>query len=197
MGIRSPRDIEDRVGPSVVVVEAARHMQILFRSMLSGTGTKSLRIYSDPNDAISSVVSDPPDVLLVDWESEKLPGEKFLREFRNQRHYPVCLLPVIMVMSQVSQQSFETAIRMGAHAVISKPVSGTRLFDYISWVSREEQKMTLDGQKYVVSSLVDRLDPANRNINEFDSSQMIHERHIAEVESIQSDVDRILKSSFY
>jgi len=197
MGNFAPHYADDHNGPSVVVIETARHMQVLYRSMLSGAATRALRIYSDPKEAIPAILSDPPDVLLVDWEAESMPGKRFLKQFRSRQLYPVCLLPVIMVMSQVRQRSFEQAIRLGAHAVLAKPISTTRLFDYIAWVSSPDQHMTLVGDKYVVNNLVDRLDQLKFSPSGFGPTGFEQEEQMAEVESLQSDVDRILNSSLY
>jgi len=184
-------------GPSVVVIETERHMQVLYRSMLSGAATRALRIYSDPKEAIPAILSDPPDVLLVDWESGDVPGNRFLKQFRSRQLYPVCLLPVIMVMSEVRQRSFERAIKLGAHAVLAKPISTTRLFEYIAWVSTKSQKMQLVGDQYVVGNLVERLDNNQFVPGGFGSNGFEQDQQMAAVESLQSDVDRILKSSFY
>lgn len=197
MGVHVPHRADDNKGPSVVVIETARHMQVLYRSMLSGAATRALRIYNDPKEAIPAILSDPPDVLLVDWEAETLPGNRFLKQFRSRQLYPVCLLPVIMVMSQVRQRAFEQAIKLGAHAVLAKPISTTRLFDYIAWVSSEHQQMQLVGDKYVVGNLVDRLDNKHLKPGGFESNGFEQDEQMAQVESLQSDVDRILKSSFY
>jgi DNA-binding NtrC family response regulator len=197
MGIGCHNQIEDHNGPSVVVIETARHMQVLYRSMLSGKATRTLRIFSDPQQAIGSIIADPPDVLLVDWHAQSLPGNRFLNQFRSRQLYPVCLVPVIMVMSEVRQRTFEQAIKLGAHAVLAKPISTSQLFDYIAWVSREDQQMELSGDRYVVSNLVERVknnaDPAGRR----ESEVFTHNQQMAKIESLQSDVDRILRSSFY
>jgi len=197
MGVHAPIQPDDTKGPSVVVIETARHMQVLYRSMLSGAATRTLRVYSDPKDAIPAILGDPPDVLLVDWEAEAMPGQRFLKQFRSRQLYPVCLLPVIMVMSQVKQKAFEQAIKLGAHAVLSKPISTNRLFDYISWVSSPHQHMQLVGDKYVVGNLVDRLGNKHLAPGVFESNGFVQDEQMAQVESLQSDVDRILKSSFY
>lgn len=197
MGAHAPYKADDKKGPSVVVIETARHMQVLYRSMLSGAATRALRIYGNPKDAIQAILSDPPDVLLVDWEADGLPGTRFLKQFRSKQLYPICLLPVIMVMSEVRQRTFEQAIKLGAHAVLAKPISTNRLFDYIAWVSSERQHMQLVGDKYVVGNLVDRLDNKKLTPGNFESSGFVQDEQMAQVESLQSDVDRILKSSFY
>ncbi|MGJ8529254.1 response regulator [Maritalea sp.] len=197
MGGHTPYEVDELNGPSVVVIEHARHMQVLYRSMLSGTGTRALRVYSDPKDAIAAIIADPPDVLLVDWDTDDFPGNRFLNQFRSRQLYPVCLLPVIMVMSEVRQRTCEQAIRLGAHAVLTKPVSTTRLFEYISWVALEKQKMQLTGDKYIVRPLVERLSELKNNQSSLKSKHFAQGQQQAQVESLQSDVDRILKSSFY
>lgn len=197
MGNHCRNQIEDHNVPSVVVIETARHMQVLYRSMLSGKATRALRIFSDPQQAIGSIISDPPDVLLVDWHAESLPGNRFLSQFRSRQLYPVCLVPVIMVMAEVRQRTFEQAIKLGAHAVLAKPISTTRLFDYIAWVSRVEQRMELAGDKYVVADLVERVRQNSIPAGQRESAAFTYNQQMAKIESLQSDVDRILRSSFY
>ena len=197
MGMHAGIASEEENGPSVVVVETARHMQVLYRAMLSGKSTRAIRIFGNAEDAIASILSDPPDVVLTDWESESLPGDRFLNQFRSRQLYPVCLVPVIMVMSEVRMRSFEQAIRLGAHAVLAKPISTSRLFDYIAWVSMQERKMELMGEKYVVRPLVERLKSNKQLAKNAESRSIAHGQQVAKIESLQSDVDRILRSSFY
>ncbi len=57
--------------------------------------------------------------------------------------------------------------------------------------------MQLVGDKYVVGNLVDRLDKKKLSPDSFEASGFEQDEQMAQVESLQSDVDRILKSSFY
>ncbi len=107
--------------PSVVVIEPARHMQILYRSMLSATGVRGLRVFSNGERAAESILADPPDIVLIDWSDTNSTCGHFLKHFRNRRLYPVCLTPIIVVMSVVQKRRFDKAIKLGAHAVLAKP----------------------------------------------------------------------------
>lgn len=183
--------------PSVVVIEPARHMQILYRSMLNASGVRGLRVFADAERAAESILATPPDIVLVDWGDDNAEGEHFLSQFRDRRLYPVCLTPIIVVMSVVRKRRFNQAIRLGAHAVLAKPVSSTKLFDYICWILASEFPMELNGQRYVVPSLLQRVDAEFSTGSQFTADSMAEAQHKAQINSIQSDVDRILNSAFY
>lgn len=183
--------------PNIVIIEPARHMQILYRSMLSASGVRGLRVFSNAELAAESILSHPPDIVLVDWSDDSSNGGHFLKQFRDRRLYPVCLTPIIVVMSVVRKRRFDKAIKWGAHAVLSKPISCTRLFEYISWILMSQMPMELNGQRYVVPSLLQRVDAEFANRSKFGVDSMAEAQHKAQINSIQSDVDRILNSAFY
>lgn len=182
---------------NIVVIEPARHMQILYRSMLNASGVRGLRVFSDAERAAESILSNPPDIVLVDWSDDSSNGGHFLKHFRNRRLYPVCLTPIIVIMSVVQKHRFDKAIKWGAHAVLAKPISSTRLFDYISWILAAQMPMELNGQRYVVPSLLQRVDAEFANRSKYGVDSMAEAQHMAQINSIQSDVDRILNSAFY
>lgn len=182
---------------SIVVVEPARHMQILYRSMLSATGVRSLRVFASVERAAESILTTPPDIVLVDWGEEHSVGEYFLDQFRDQRLYPICLTPIIVMMNVVRNRRFKKAIRLGAHAVLAKPISSAKLFDYISWVLASKFPMELSGRRYVVPNLLQRVDADAAKRAQFGAESMAEAQHMAQINSIQSDVDRILNSAFY
>ncbi|TDQ66441.1 CheY-like chemotaxis protein [Maritalea mobilis] len=182
---------------NIVVVEPARHMQILYRSMLSASGVRSLRVFASAERAAESILATPPDIVLVDWGDERPVGEYFLDQFRDQRLYPVCLIPIIVMMSVVRKGRFNKAIRLGAHAVLGKPISSAKLFDYITWILASEFPMELNGSRYVVPNLLQRVDAEFANSSKFGADSMAEAQHMAQINSIQSDVDRILNSAFY
>ncbi|MCF4099851.1 response regulator [Maritalea mediterranea] len=183
--------------PNIVVIEPARHMQILYRSMLSATGVRGLRVFASAERAAESILSQPPDIVLVDWSEKNSGGEHFLSQFRDKRLYPVCLTPIIVMMSVVHKRRFNKAIRLGAHAVLAKPISSAKLFDYICWVLAADFPMELEGRRYVVPKLLQRVDAGLNSSTKFATESMAEAQHMEQINSIQSDVDRILNSAFY
>jgi CheY-like chemotaxis protein len=64
-------------GISIQVIEPNREMQRLLRGMLSGFGLRSIKIYSDTERAGTAMLSDPPELILLDWDTEPYNGADF------------------------------------------------------------------------------------------------------------------------
>lgn len=181
---------------SIQVIEPNKEMQRLLRAMLSGTGFRNLTIFSDTERAGTAMLSEPPDLILMEWENQPYDGSSFLKLIRNQNMFPLCLVPVVMMFSEPRKKRVERALKLGAHAVIAKPISPTQLLARIKWVMNGGLKLKLVGERYVIEGVEERLAVEQERHDQLSRARAYQESQFAEMTSIQNDVDKLLQSSF-
>jgi two-component system chemotaxis response regulator CheY len=89
----------------------------------SGNGDEALRI----------LLSQPIDMVLLDWNMPGLSGIDFLRKVRSMEQYKN--IPIIMITSEAAKLNVIEAIKAGATAYITKPVDTKIFMDKISKIS--------------------------------------------------------------
>lgn len=181
---------------SVLVIEPSREMQRLLRAMLSNFGIRDVQIFSDSGRATNSLLSSPPSIVLMDWEAAPYDGPSFLKLVRHENMYPVCLVPIIIMVSEARQKYVERALRLGAHAVVAKPMAPSLLVKRINWVLAGHQKLRLQGDHYVIDGAEERLAVERERESQLRNARAYQESQFAEMMDIQNDVDRLLNSSF-
>lgn len=179
------------LGP-VVVIEPSRQMQAMLRSMLNGQGCRAVRIFADTDSAMTAMLSEPPSLVIMEWEAGPQEGGAFLKLFRHRNMFPVCLVPLIVMFSEARKRWVERALRLGAQAVIVKPVSQVMLKNRIDWVASGSSKLTLHGQRYVVAGVEERLEVERGKQDQLKAAREYQSSQIAQIAAIQNDVDRIM-----
>lgn len=183
----------DLTSITVFVIEPSREMQRLLRAMLLNYGIRDVRVFHDTERAAAAMLSDPPSIVLIDWEVEPMGGADFLKLFRHQNMYPVCLVPIIMMFSEPRRRNIERALNLGAHAAVAKPMAPNILAERINWVLEGHPKLRLVGERYQVDGVQERLDGERERQTQLQSARVYQESQVAEMKSIQSDVDRLLE----
>jgi len=181
---------------SVVIIEPNRQMQQLLRAMLSSYGVRLVRVFSETDSAVTSMLNDPPVMVLLDWEAGPYRGRKFLKLIRHQKMYPLCLMPIIILFSEARQRAVESAMRLGAQAVLVKPISPAKLIVQINWAMGDDRKLKLAGERYVIDGVAEQLTHERQKREQLEAAREYQSEQIAQMDSIQNDVDRILTSTF-
>lgn len=180
----------------MVVIEPNRQMQQLLRAMLMNYGLRSVRVFSETESAVTSMLNDPPAMVLLDWDAGPYGGRNLLKLIRHQKMYPLCLLPIIVLFAEARSRAVESALRLGAQAALVKPISPRSLIQYIDWVAADERPLKLAGERYVVAGVAEQLDQENEKREQLTEAREYQAQQVAEMDSIQDDVDRILTSTF-
>ncbi len=181
---------------SIVVIEPNRQMQNLLRAMLSNFGHRSVRIFDETDSAVTSMLSDPPCMVLLDWDSGPYSGRKFLKLIRHEKMFPLCLVPIVVLFAHARQKAVESAMRLGAQSVLVKPISPAILMDHIKWVVSDERELKLVGERYVVAGVEEKLDKEIEKQQQLSAAREYQAEQLKAMDTIQSDVDRILTSTF-
>ncbi len=179
----------------VVIVEDNRAAQSLIRPMLTAMRVRRVRSYDRPEIALKSMISEPPSVVLSDWDVKPAMAERFLRLLRQRSFDPICFVPVLAVTSVPTMRFVDRAMSAGANNILVKPLSPAALQHRLVSAVRDERGYELNGDQFVVSGMQQLLDERVRNDNVAD---MI--RRAEAVEAVwsgkksrsQSAVDKIL-----
>jgi two-component system chemotaxis response regulator CheY len=109
---------------------------------------------------------------------------------------PLCLVPVVITLSEARRNWVEQAMRLGAHSVIAKPLSPNQLIARIKWVMAGNPKLKLAGERYVIEGVEERLAVERERHNQLAMARAYQESQFAEMATIQNDVDKLLQSAF-
>lgn len=187
---------QDLVDQIVVIIEPNKQMQVLLRAMVAGFGCRNLRVFADMDTAVSSMLTDMPSVLLMDWDAPPYGGRSFIKLIRHQKMFPICLLPVIALFSVAHQRQVESAMRLGAQSVIVKPVSPDVLLHRINWATNAQKPLKLVGERYVVEGMAQQLDHETAKRKQLESARQYQVEQVDALSSLQDDVDRIIGTVF-
>ncbi len=183
-------------GSSIVIIEPNRQMQHLLRAMLANYGLRVIRIFSETESAVTSMLNDVPSMVLLDWDAGPYKGRKFLKLIRHQKMTPLCLVPIVVMFSRAGQRAVESALRLGAQAALVKPISPATLIQHMDWVAADKRELKLVGERYVVDGVAEQLDLELEKHQQLAAAREYQSEQIKAMDSIQNDVDRILGSSF-
>jgi DNA-binding response OmpR family regulator len=103
----------------IMIVDDIEDNHVLLSRALKRAGFKT-EAYDNGVDAIASISSSPPDLLLLDWMMPGLSGMDVLCAVRE--HHNANELPIIMCTARDESSSIAQAIEAGANDYLQKPV---------------------------------------------------------------------------
>ena len=135
----------------------------ILRSILSGLGVARVRTFADPKLALSALLAEPPDLLLTNTQLSPMGGCKLVRMIRHQDMTPLCFVPAVIVSGYARRRTVEEAFLSGAHQVLVLPLSPKAFSRRVQWLLRDERKLLLEGEHYVIEG-VDDIVAASRGV---------------------------------
>jgi len=87
----------------------------------------------DGQKALQVLLSNPIDLVLLDWNMPNLSGIDFLKKARAMDGYQN--IPIIMVTSEASKINVVEAVREGVTAYVTKPINPKVFLDKLSKIS--------------------------------------------------------------
>jgi len=109
-----------RKNPRVALVEDDDTLALLLRYNLEAAGC-AVAWFDRGDDAAKRIISDPPDLVILDWSVPGLAGIEVLRRIRADAR--TRLLPVAMLTARTDPADRHRAESHGADAYILKPFS--------------------------------------------------------------------------
>ncbi len=190
------QDVTDETDISVLIIESNNEMQRLLRAMLNSCSIREVRVHSNSERAATTILAEPPDLVLLDWDVKPFDGPSFLKMIRNKNMYPVCLVPIIVMLSEARKSWVEKALKLGAHAIIAKPISPSTIMERIRWIRAGHRELRLEGNNYVIEGTKERLAIEEERKKQMASAREYQASQFAEMMAIQNDIDKILQNNF-
>lgn len=127
----------------VVVVDDAKPMQSILRSILLNAHVGRVRTFDGAEAALQAMLVEPPHLLITDWHMPPTDGLTLVRSMRRRRMGQLALVPAIMITAHPTRALVEEALQAGVHFVIAKPVSPATLIKRIAFVQRDARGFSL------------------------------------------------------
>ena len=147
----------------IAIVENSRAMQTTLRSMLSTFGVRRIRAYDTASEALTSMLVDPPSVVITAWNITPMNGEKLIRTMRDPEFPSLCHVPVIVATAHATLSVIDTAFSVGCNALLAKPLSPQVLQKRLEWLVRDASELVSKDGRVVVSGMAEVLDTRVRN----------------------------------
>lgn len=106
---------------TVVIVDDQLTSRLILETIIQNINNNiNIKSYDNALDALREIVSDPPDLILVDYKMSFLDGVEFIRRFRQ---CPTNIdTPIIMVTAVDDKSILYDALEAGATDFLTKPV---------------------------------------------------------------------------
>jgi CheY-like chemotaxis protein len=114
---------------AVLVVDDNAFMRKLVRGMLLSIGVKAVFEASDGIEALETIRSAAPHILILDWEMPLLNGPELARIVRSPGLFPMPDIPIIMLTGHGERWRIVETMKLGINEVLCKPVSAKSLHD--------------------------------------------------------------------
>lgn len=115
----------------VLIVDDSMIMRRILKNILKDRNLQDENLLDAPNGkvALSILVHNEIDLLLLDWNMPQLDGLELVKIIRSMDKYKN--LPVIMVTSEAAKYNVLEAIKAGVTDYIVKPVSSVKILSKI------------------------------------------------------------------
>lgn len=124
----------------VGIVDDNSYFRRLAETMLGAFGVRVILQAATEADAMSMVMTQRPDVLLLDWNLGSAGnGLALLDLIRRHPDTQVATLAVVMVTAYADKRRMLTAVEIGANDVLVKPLRPRRLYDRLAELTSHRQ----------------------------------------------------------
>jgi CheY-like chemotaxis protein len=136
-------------GLVVLIADGNAYTRRLTRMMLMNLGCKATYEASDGLAAIDSIRAINPDVMILDWDMPILDGREVMRIVRSPGVFPKPNVPIIMLSERGLRSRVTTAIRLGVHEFLVKPISPKTLQQRLLGIMLKPRPMVRAGRYYI------------------------------------------------
>jgi CheY-like chemotaxis protein len=136
-------------GLVVLVADSNPYTRRLTRTMLTNLGCKATYEAGDGLATIDAIRTIDPDVTILDWDMLILDGREVMRIVRSPGAFPKPNVPVIMLTDRGLRSRVTTAIRLGVHEFLVKPISPKTLQQRLLGIMLRPRPMVRAGKYYI------------------------------------------------
>lgn len=109
----------------VIVDDQPANLKVL-EAVLQHAGYSNLRAISDPSTAVTSILNEGADVILLDMHMPGLDGIEVMTALSSALTGPASV-PIVVLTADVSREARERALRAGAKDFLVKPLDATEI----------------------------------------------------------------------
>jgi two-component system, OmpR family, phosphate regulon response regulator PhoB len=152
----------------VVVVDDAKPMQTILRSILLASHVARVRAFDTAEAAMQSMIVEPPHLIITDWNMQPTDGLTLLRSMRRWRMGQVALVPAILITAHPTRALVESALAAGTHFVVAKPLSPATLMKRIDFILKDAREFNVssDDMSVVLAGQHERIANERKRWNE-------------------------------
>ena len=118
--------MRDNSHTEILVVDDDAMSRRVLAQLLSAAGY-NCRVSNDGSEALETIHTRPPSLLLLDFDMPGLNGAEVLRCLRSDKNPTVAQIPAIMLTAHGSDQSEVSCLQAGADDFVTKPVNASVL----------------------------------------------------------------------
>ncbi|MEJ8476029.1 response regulator [Roseibium algae] len=182
------RGLEDL---DAVIVEDSKPMQTIIRSILLSFKVARVRVFDSVDEALQSMLAEPPNVILTDWRMAPTSGYQLLRMIRHRHMEPLCYVPVLFITAHGTRPLVDKALRAGAHHLLVKPVAPSMLLKRLQWLMNDDRPMVLENSGfYNILGIRESMDEQAEKLQNLENARTYHEQAIRRIAKVQCAVDK-------
>jgi two-component system, OmpR family, phosphate regulon response regulator PhoB len=121
---------------NVLVVEDDPALAELLQWHLAGEGYK-VRVTGDGEEAMLLAIEETPDLILLDWMIENLPGIEVCRQLRKDKS--TAQVPILMLTARGEEEDRIRGLKTGADDYVTKPFSPRELLARVEALLRRSR----------------------------------------------------------
>src|SRR5436309_2010074 len=118
--------MRDNLHAEILVVDDDAMSRRVLAQLLSAAGY-NCRVSNDGSEALETIHTRPPALLLLDFDMPGLNGAEVLKRLRSDEEPGVAQIPAIMLTAHGSEQSEVSCLQAGADDFVTKPVNAAVL----------------------------------------------------------------------
>jgi len=107
----------------MVVVADNQHLRKLVATILHAFGVTQVQEADDHHVAWKILCDVSPDIALVDWQGDAMPGLELVKRIRNSGQSPNPFMPIILLTGRSDSEQLRLARDAGVNEYLAKPVS--------------------------------------------------------------------------
>lgn len=119
---------------SVLLIDPSAHYRRIVRTMLYQAQLTRIFEASDLSSAATMFIQKQPNIVILDWDLPDGGSIKCLGAMRSFKTSPFAKAPVLVMMERPDRRSVTQALKLGAHEIVTKPISPNNLWTHLQGV---------------------------------------------------------------
>jgi CheY-like chemotaxis protein len=136
-------------GLVVLIADSNLYTRRLTRTMLMNLGARSIYEAGDGVAALDAIRNVSPDVMILEWDMPVLDGREVMKIVRTPGVFPKPNLPIIMLTDLGKRSRVHSALRLGVHELLVKPISPKTLQQRLLGIVLKPRPMIRAGRYYI------------------------------------------------